>query len=125
MAQEPLTSSGIATKQSDLYALSNNNLQLEVDSINTDFRGWLKTNFIFTSTQEAYLDSMDNNFIDFAAEQTAYAVKNRLTINFTAPNPLPPISISKMVTLTDTFQTQYSHISGFGVTGELSYTIAY
>lgn len=125
MAQEPLTSTGIATKQSDLYALSNNNLQLEVDAMLADFRAWLKTNFIFSTAQASYLDGMDDEFIDFAAVQTGHAVKNRLTINFNAPNPLPPISISKMVTVEDTFMTQYSHISGISVSGELTYNLTY
>jgi hypothetical protein len=125
MAQEPLTPTGIATKQSDLYALSNNNLQLQVDAIKANFRAWLKTNFIFSAAQETYLDGMDDDFIEFSAIQTGHAVKNRLTITFSAPNPLPPISISKMVSVTDTFLTRYSHISGLSVSGTLTFTLAY
>ncbi|WP_461789455.1 hypothetical protein [Pedobacter sp.] len=125
MTQEPLTSAGISAKQSALYALSNNNLQIEVDAIKANFRAWLKINFTFSSPQETYLDGMDDGFMDFAAAQTAHAVKNRLVINFDAPNPLPPVSISKMVTFTDTFQTLYSHISGYSASGELTFTLSY
>ena len=121
MAQEPLTPAGVQQKQDDLYALSNNQLQAQVDLIRSDFRDWLKDNFILDSSQETYLDNMDDQFIDLASALTGVAVKNKLPIYLIKPTPS---GVSKYVKSHDHIVTVWSQ-SGLTATGDLTFEIIY
>jgi hypothetical protein len=125
MALEPLTSAGIQQKQMDLYALGNPALIAEANSIRSNFITWINANFVVNSAQLIYLNSMPSAWIDYAASETAMAVEHRLPITFSAPNPLPAPSISKMTKIESMLNASYSQASGFSVSGSVAFTLSY
>jgi len=122
MAQEPLTPAGVQQKQDDLYALSNNQLQAEVDLIRADFRSWMKDNFILNSSQETYLDNMGDEFIEHASVRTGIATINRLPIYLIVPTPG---GVSKYIRTQDTMVTLWNQTAGLTATGDLTFEIIY
>lgn len=125
MALEPLTSAGIQQKQTDLYALPDPALLTEANSIRSNFINWINANFIVNSAQLIYLNSMPSTWIDYAAAETAMAVQYRLPITFTAPNPLPAPSISKMTEIESKLHASYSQASGLNISGSVAFTLTY
>lgn len=125
MPQEPLTSAGIAQKQSDLYALSDPALSAEANAIRTNFVWWLSSNFIMNQTQIAYVNAMSPAWLNYAASETGMAVEHRLPVGFVAPNPLPAPSISKMVKFESSVVIQFSVASGFAAAGRIDITLTY
>ena len=125
MALEPLTSTGIQQKQMDLYALSDPALIAEANSIRSNFITWINANFVVNSAQLIYLNSMPSTWINYAASETAMAVEHRLPIIFSAPNPLPAPSISKMTKIESMLNASYSQASGFSVSGSVVFTLTY
>lgn len=125
MAQEPLTPAGVQQKQTDLYALSDNALQAEATAIRSNFIAWLYVNFIVNAAQLTYLNGMDGRWLQQAAAETAFAIENRLLITFTAPNPLPPPTVSKIVELDKKQIVKFSKAEGYTVEGSLEFKIIY
>lgn len=55
MEKQPLTNLGIATLIANLYALSQEDLQIEMDAIAFDFDSWIVTNIQLNQSQQEYL----------------------------------------------------------------------
>lgn len=125
MAQEPLTTAGVAQKQADLYALSDQALSSEANVIRTNFIWWLSSNFIINQTQIAYVNAMAASWLNYASFEIAMAVENRLPVGFIAPNPLPPPSISKMVKFESSVVIQFSQGTGFDAAGRIDIELTY
>lgn len=124
MAQEPLTSAGVQQKLSDLYDLTDTNLASEAGLIASDFRGWVKDNFVLTTAQSSYLDGIDDDFITLAASNTSFAVKNRLPVAYT-PSTKPPGDYSKFIRQNDTLYAVYSSNGGTEGGGSLEFEVYY
>ena len=125
MPLQPLTAAGVATKQADLYALSNNDLLTQANLIRSNFISWLNANFTVSTTQQTYLNSMDARWIAEAASQLGYVIENRLDVTFTAPDPLPPPSISKLSRIDIIIRSDYSQSGGFVTTGSIAFSLTY
>jgi len=63
MEKVPFNSLGVSQLISNLYALSDQALDLELIALETDPKKWLTTHFDFTEGQTAYLSQMDNKFL--------------------------------------------------------------
>ena len=123
--QQPLTPAGVADKLTDLYALSNNDLLTEANSVRSNMKAWLSVNFVLNSAQQTWLTGVDDQFFLLASPQTAFALQNRLNIALVAPSPLPPPSFSKMVRVSNTLDANYSQSLGFGGSGTLTFELIY
>ena len=55
MEQQPLTNLGIATLIANLYALSQNELEVEIDALAFDFDSWIITHIQLNQSQQEYL----------------------------------------------------------------------
>ena len=127
MAQQPLTPAGVQQKKTDLYALSDSQLITQANLIKSDLRTWLKNNFVLDASQQSYLTGMDEQWIQLAACQTSCAVRNRLPVQFTIPNPppVPPQPASKIIRHWHTIVTDYSPNGGFVANGTLYFEMIY
>lgn len=125
MVQFPLTPEGVADKIVALYALSNNNLAIEADSIEEDFAGWMKVNFSLTVQQASYLDSIDEQVRRYYGFQSAFCFRNRLDIQLVYPFPPVDPGYSKWLDVTDTIIVEADGAGGVIVSGGLLFTVAY
>ena len=125
MAQQPFATTGVQAKLSELYDLNDTLLGNEADALETDFRSWMKTNFSFDTAQSAYLDNMDDQWIDTAANRTALAIRNRLDITLDTPNGYPQgiQYASKIVRSEDNIICDNGP-TGWKVSGDIRFIIA-
>ncbi len=121
MAKQPFTPAGVQTKQTELYALPDNQLIAQADLIRTDLRQWTKDNFILDATQTTYLDGIDAEWISFSGALTGLAVQYRRPVILTI---IGPVSASKLIrTPNDLIVTTSS--AGIEVDGTLTFEIEY
>lgn len=123
MAKEPLTAAGVQQKFSDLYALNDAQLNAEADLIANSFRQWVKDNFILDTSQETYLDGIDDVFIASAAADTSLAVRNRRSITYQPPTTPP--GVSKYIRKSSSLVVTYNPANGTVVSGTLSFEAYY
>lgn len=123
MPKQAFTPAGVLQKTADLYALPQPDLDIEAGLARADLRLWTKDNFTLSISQEAWLDSIDNRFINYLAFQVGFALENRLDIILDTTVPLPPPSISKMIDTRGTVSPKWSPGSGFSADGELRITL--
>lgn len=121
MTKAPFTPAGVQQKLDELYALANSDLATQANLIRSDFRQWVKDNFTLDSSQSAYLDGMDEQWIEQAASQSAFAIRNRLPINLTIEPPQPA---SKLVRTTSHLIAE-NGTDGFVPSGSLTFEIVY
>lgn len=62
MEKQPLTNLGIATLIANLYALSLEDLQIEMDAIAFDFDSWITTHIELNPSQQEYLFNLPLEF---------------------------------------------------------------
>ncbi|HVW96803.1 MAG TPA: hypothetical protein VHA56_12610 [Mucilaginibacter sp.] len=121
MTVQPFTPAGVSAKQTELYALADNQLLVQADLIRSDLRQWTKDNFILDAAQTTYLDAIDAEWISFSGALTGMAVEYRRPIILTI---LGPISASKLIhTQNDLVVT--TSATGIEVAGTLTFEIEY
>lgn len=121
MAKQPFTPAGVQAKQTELYALPDNQLLVQADLIRSDLRQWTKDNFILDAAQTTYLDAIDAEWISFSGALTGLAVEYRRPIILTI---IGPVSASKLIrTPNDLVAT--TSASGITVDGTLTFEIEY
>lgn len=128
MAKETLDQDGINNKLQDLYDLSDALLNAEAAAIQTDFMGWLDTNFDVTTDQETFLLGIDEKARTYLADMCSIAVRNRIQINY-QPLPDPPanaqLRASKRVDVTNNIFTSFDVTGGAPIfTGSLDIVAA-
>ncbi|MBS1781033.1 MAG: hypothetical protein JST70_17035 [Bacteroidetes bacterium] len=121
MAKQPFTPAGVQAKQTELYALPDNQLTDQADVIRADLRQWTKENFILDATQITYLDGIDAEWISFSGALTGLAVQYRRPVILTI---IGPIAASKLIrTPNDLVAT--TSATGITVDGTLTFEIEY
>lgn len=78
MPAQPFNPAGFSAKLAELYALSDSALEVQADSIQSDLRSWVTSNFTLTTAQSSYLTGIDDRWIDYNANLISFAVANRL-----------------------------------------------
>lgn len=124
MPLQPLTPTGVQDKIDELYALSDPALQIEAESIRSDFRPWMNTHFDLTPSQETYLDSLPDDFVHPLACNTSAAVMFRLPITLTILNP---VSVSKLIRTNPALEYSFNPVpaTGYTVTGTMEIIFEY
>lgn len=82
MAKQPLTTSGVANKQEELFALEQHHLDIETQSLINDFKLWISNHFELSTSEQGYLGSADESFIRLLSSIVFVGVRNRLPIDF-------------------------------------------
>ena len=121
MTPQSFSPTGMAALQAELNNLSDEDLQTQVGLIQSDLASWVGDNFNLTEDQATFLSNMDSQFLSYAANLTAFAVGNKLTVSLTAtgdPNGFKLIHISDDIVCTDS-------ADGFSVTGSVTYSVEY
>ncbi|WP_149914257.1 hypothetical protein [Sphingobacterium cavernae] len=62
MEKQPLTNLGIATLIANLYALTQEDLNAEIDTITLDFDSWIITHIDLDQSQQDYLSNLPLDF---------------------------------------------------------------
>ena len=83
MEKQPLTNLGIATLIANLYALSQEDLQIEIDSIAMNFDSWLISHIILNPSQESYLINLPLLLKNQLKDKLTESLTNRNSIVFT------------------------------------------
>lgn len=81
MKKFPFTPTGVAELNSQLYLLSDAELAIEAQAIETDLIAWTSLHFILSANQLDYLESINAKAIRFAAFQISFAVAHRRPVN--------------------------------------------
>jgi len=85
MEKFPFTPQGVQDLLTQLYALTDPQLELEAASLQADLPAWLRAKFDLTTHQETYLDNLGATFINFSATRSSFALANRLPIELIVP----------------------------------------
>ena len=87
MKKFPFDELGFLALQQELYQLSEEALRVESQTIKYSFTTWLPSRFELSIRQLSFLNNMDERDLVFIAEQTSFAVENRLPISLTKEEP--------------------------------------
>lgn len=90
MTSYPLTPDGVSAKLAELYALSDPALSAEAQSIRTDFKSWIKSNFNLSTIQLNCLHSIDKDVCDYWGSNCSICFLYRKDIGFTDPGTPGP-----------------------------------
>lgn len=122
MPTQPLTPSGVQLKLDELYALSDPALQLEAESLQSDYQGWIAANFTLTTEQQTYLANLDAQFIEYVAFNSAFAMRNRLSMSLAILNPS---AASKLVRTVSSMIVTQDPTGGVTISGSFDYEFEY
>lgn len=78
--KQPFTPEGAANVLANLYALPNDELQLEAQAFGHNLKQWLVQHFELNAHQEAYLEQLNAEATTFYAQQGSFCMANRLPI---------------------------------------------
>jgi len=85
MEKQPLTPMGVQALLDDLYALPDEQLQREAQSLARDFGGWLSSHFELTADQAQFIDhELSTSFISFVSSRVPFVMERRLPITYSA-----------------------------------------
>lgn len=85
MKKFPFSNAGFQALQQELYVLNDADLQVVTNTVATHFNGWMSENFELTTSQVAFISSLNSQMTTLLASQTAMALINRLPINLIKP----------------------------------------
>lgn len=130
MIQTNFTPAGLQQQLSSLYSSPQSELDQEAHSLQLNFKAWMKAHFFLDEQQTAYLNGIDELFVERASELARYYVQNRLPISLN--KMLKPESRStdngdsgKILDLDENVNGVYSPENGYEETSTLTFTISY
>ena len=91
----PLTSRGVSELLENLYALPDNDLELQAIEIKTNFRSWVEKNFSLSQGQINYLNAMPDNSVQYFGDQCWFCFIHRLNITLDYPAAPTQIRVGK------------------------------
>lgn len=127
MQKFPFTPEGVQQQQDLLYALADQELEVQAALLRDDFRNWVIGHFELNSAQQAYLAGLDERFIQRLAADSAFAVANRLEVQLEYPEDTGSEApgVGKRIEELDSFTSSTSPGGGFLVDGTLTIRFSY
>lgn len=130
MEKTPLTNLGIATLIANLYALSQEDLQIEIDSIYQNFDSWIIDHILLNTSQQSYLSSLPVAFKNNLKDKFVYSLENRNPIVFVKDetNHLEKVNKEgrgKLIGVNQKNSSQYSEDLGETIDNTLYVSINY
>src|SRR5690606_21845704 len=122
MPTQTLTPSGVQLKMDELYALSDPALQLEAESLQSDYQGWIAANFTLTTEQSTYLANLDAKFSEYVAINSALAMRSRVSMPLAI---LYPSAASKLVRTVSSMIVTQDPTGGVTISGSYDYEFEY
>lgn len=89
MSLQPLSPTAVADKCTELYALTDTQLGLEADAVESNFASWIAANFALAAPQTDFLARMDIHGLNYFGAQCSMAFRGRLPITLIWPTPTP------------------------------------
>lgn len=87
MKTYPLTPSGVKSKLTELYTLSDFELKIQALAVVADFKTWVKLNFDLTAEQDTCLNGMNGLVAQYYGVRSAFRMNMRGTITLVEANP--------------------------------------
>ncbi|WP_113653417.1 hypothetical protein [Pedobacter namyangjuensis] len=85
MKKYPFSDAGFQAMQKDLYALTDQELQVVANAVANHFNSWMSENFDLTESQIAFIEGQQPQMTAFLSTQTSFAMVNRLPITLIKP----------------------------------------
>ncbi|WP_293299890.1 hypothetical protein [Pedobacter sp. UBA4863] len=122
MAKQNFTTTGVALKMEELYALPSASLQIEIANVRSGFSAWINENFNLSTAQQTYLSNMDANFLQAASVDLAIALENGLSVSLDTTGT---VSASKLIRKQNTIELTWDPSNGVSATGDLTFEMVY
>lgn len=122
MAKVPLTTSGVQTKQAELFAMDQSKRDLEANAVVADFRLWITKNFELGTNEQNYLASANEDFIRMLSSIVFVGIRNRLPIDFIRS---PVIKAAKRFEAKSVVNFNYLWGGGFDKSSDIQLNIIY
>ncbi|TCC94194.1 hypothetical protein EZ428_05290 [Pedobacter frigiditerrae] len=117
---------GFQALQQELYQLNNDMLAAEAYQIKNAFAAWVLSKFELAQSQIDFLNKLNEAYVVFMAEQTSFAVGNRLPVSLAKEEaPANGDDQGKIVYTKSSLTASNAHPSGFAAGGELLFMISY
>lgn len=123
-----LSALGVAQKQTELYALTQDVLLLELRSMIDDFSAWMSANFDLTAAQASYISGVPEPVaFHWATLFSASLISHGAILCTDSPKKYPPGKRTKQINCHPTGGTGYfPPVTGVGtLTGQIDITIDY
>lgn len=124
MSKFPFTTEGVQDKLVELYALSDEDLNLQADKIEVLFEEWMNENFILSTAQKTFISNMKEEVINYYASQCALCFRHRLPINLDYPLPPAP-GYAKWPESSNTIKVSADDNGNSIFSGALAFTMLY
>jgi hypothetical protein len=124
MTRSPLSPNGVQGKITELYSLSDEQLQTEADAVQADFKFWIKQNFFLSAGQKAYLSRLDEQTLSYFGSQCSICFTNRLPIALDYPIP-PETDYSKWTGSSNSLTVRADEGGKFIASGKLVFKFTY
>ncbi|MCD0490569.1 hypothetical protein LPB86_20180 [Pedobacter sp. MC2016-14] len=124
MTKQPMTPTGVEDKIEEVYLLSAPDLLAEANAIQADFKGWVADNFILSSSQEDYLDNLNDRISTYFGSQCSICFTNKLPIILIYPGP-PSGDYSKWTGSSNTLDVKSEGGAEPVATGTLTFEFTY
>lgn len=79
------TPKGVQALTTALYALPDEELNVEANLAQNSIKLWLNGHFELSPSQQEYLGNLNESFLDFTSFQLSFALRNRLPIMLQKP----------------------------------------
>ncbi len=120
----PFSNEGLTLLQEMLYYQNDARLAATAAIIRKNFRKWLLNYFELGESQQQFLQQIDERSLKKFAQETAFAIENRLTILLKKEPKAEQLEQGKIIWDVSTLKAQ-SGSSGFQASGMLCFHIAY
>jgi len=124
MSKFPFTTEGVQDKLVELYALPDEDLNLQADRIEVFFRDWMDEHFILSSSQKDFMNSMKDEAVNYFGSQCALCFRHRLSILLNYPLPPAP-GYAKWPESSNTIKVSADNQGNILVSGSLTFTMLY
>lgn len=121
----PLSTRGVADLITYLYALPDDQLIAEANSIKSDFRAWVESHFLLSPKQQSYLNNLPENSVIYFGDQCWFCFINRLSVTLDYPSPPEPTGLGKWTEGKSSTKLVVNNDGGFEATGELNFSMIY
>ncbi|WET69099.1 hypothetical protein [Sphingobacterium sp.] len=124
MSKFPFTTEGVQDKLVELYALSDEDLNLQADKIEVLFKDWMDENFILSTAQQSFMSNMKEEVLNYYSSQCALCFRHRLMITLNYPLPPAP-GYAKWPESSNTIKVSGDDLGNSIFSGTLTFTMIY
>lgn len=125
MKKFPFNAAGFQAIQQELYQLDDQLLEAEAEQIKHSFVDWVLARFELAQSQVDFFKRLEERYLIFIAEQTSFAVGNRLPVSLAKEEPPATGDDQGKIIYTKSSLTASQGPNGFEAGGDLLFSISY